>query len=70
MYSFSSRDDTIVFDEPLYAHYLNKSIAFSYLDEKIINNNQKIQVEINGNFYNCEILKNPLYDPDGIKMRS
>ncbi len=53
-----------------YAHYLNKSIAFSYLDEKIINNNQKIQVEINGNFYNCEILKNPLYDPDGIKMRS
>ena len=53
-----------------YAHYLNKSIAFSYLDEKIINNDQKIQVEINGNFYNCEILKNPLYDPDGIKMRS
>ena len=25
MYSFRSRPDTIVFDEPLYAHYLNVS---------------------------------------------
>ena len=32
--------------------------------------NEKFQVEINGNFYNTTIIKEPLYDPRGIKMRS
>jgi len=27
-------------------------------------------VEINGDFYNCSVIKEPLYDPSGIKMRS
>ncbi len=53
-----------------FAHYVNKSIAFSYLDKKIISFNEKFQVEINGNFYNCSIIKEPLYDPHGTKMRS
>ena len=30
MYSFAQREDTKVFDEPLYAHYLSKSDAHSY----------------------------------------
>lgn len=30
MYSFAQRDDTKVFDEPLYAHYLSNSEARSY----------------------------------------
>ena len=29
-----------------------------------------IQVEINGDFFNCSIIKEPLYDPTGQKMRS
>src|SRR5688500_20271620 len=30
MYSFAQRDDTSVFDEPLYAHYLSKTPARQY----------------------------------------
>lgn len=30
MYAFAQRNDTTVFDEPLYAHYLSKSPAYDY----------------------------------------
>ena len=30
MYSFAQREDTLVFDEPLYAHYLNQTKANQY----------------------------------------
>ena len=30
----------------------------------------RIQVEINGDLFNCSIIKEPLYDPSGEKMRS
>jgi len=53
-----------------FAHYVKKSIAYSYLDEEIIKTNSKFKVEINGNFYKCSIIKKPLYDPRGTKMRS
>ena len=53
-----------------YAHYVKKSIAYSYLDEAICKSNEKFQVEINGDFYDCSIIKQPLYDPKGLKMRS
>ena len=53
-----------------FAHHVKKSVAYSYLDEEILKTNEKFQVEINGNFYNCSIIKEPLYDPRGTKMRS
>ena len=53
-----------------FAHYVNKSIAYSYLYEEILKSNEKFQVEINGNFYNCSIIKEALYDPTGERMRS
>jgi dimethylglycine dehydrogenase len=53
-----------------FAHYVKKSIAYSYLDKETSKSNEKFQVEINGDFYNCSIIKNPLYDPLGTKMRS
>jgi len=53
-----------------FAHHVKKSVAYSYLDEEILKTNEKFQVEINGNFYNSTIIKEPLYDPRGIKMRS
>ena len=53
-----------------FAHYVNKSIAYSYLDEETLKSNEKFQVEINGNFYNCSIIKEALYDPTGERMRS
>lgn len=53
-----------------YAHYVKKSIAYSYLDKEISKSNEKFKVEINGDFYNCSVIKDPLYDPLGTKMRS
>ena len=35
-----------------FAHYVKKSIAYSYLNEEILKTNEKFQVEINGKFYN------------------
>ena len=53
-----------------FAHHVKKSVAYSYLDAEILKTNEKFQVEINGNFYNSTIIKEPLYDPRGTKMRS
>ena len=53
-----------------FAHYVKKSIAYSYLSEEILKTNSKFKVEINGDFYDCSIIKEPLYDPRGTKMRS
>ena len=53
-----------------FAHYVKKSIAYSYLDKEILKTNEKLKVEINGDFYDCSIIKEPLYDPHGTKMRS
>lgn len=38
MYSFAQRDDMIVVDEPLYAHYLSKTDVYHSGREEIINN--------------------------------
>ena len=53
-----------------FAHFVNKSVAFTFIDQKNINSENKIQVEINGDLFNCSIIKEPLYDPSGQKMRS
>ena len=53
-----------------FAHFVNKSVAFSYLNTKELNSEKGIQVEINGDLFNCAIIKEPLYDPSGQKMRS
>ena len=53
-----------------FAHFVNKSVAFSYLDQNELKSDKGIQVEINGDFFNCSIIKKPLYDPTGQKMRS
>ena len=52
-----------------FAHFVNKSVAFSYLDQKNLSSEDGIQVEINGDLFNCSIIKEPLYDPSGEKMR-
>ena len=35
-----------------------------------INYDNKIQIEINGDLFNCSLIKDSLYDPTGQKMRS
>ena len=53
-----------------FAHFVNKSVAFSYVDQNELKSKKGIQVEINGDFFNCSMIKEPLYDPTGQKMRS
>jgi dimethylglycine dehydrogenase len=53
-----------------FAHYVNKSVAFTFLDQNKINHDNKIQIEINGDLFNCSLIKDSLYDPTGQKMRS
>jgi len=53
-----------------FVHHVKKSVAYSYLDEKILKTNEKFHFEINGKFYNLTFIKKPLYDPSEIKMRS
>ena len=53
-----------------FAHFVNKSVAFSYVDQNEIKSEKGIQVEINGDLFNCSIIKEPLYDSSGQKMRS
>jgi dimethylglycine dehydrogenase len=53
-----------------FAHYVNKSVAFTFLDQNKINYDNKIQIEINGDLFNCSLIKDSLYDPTGQKMRS
>ena len=53
-----------------FAHFVNKSVAFSYVNENEAKSEKGIQVEINGDLFNCSIIKEPLYDPSGQKMRS
>ena len=52
-----------------FGHYVDKSIAFAYLDTGLLNSNDNIQVEINGDFYNAVIINEPCYDKNGEKMR-
>ena len=40
------------------------------LNKENLSKNDSLKVEINGNFYNALILNEPLYDKDGLKMRS
>ena len=53
-----------------FAHFVNKSVAFTYLNKDKINKENKIQIEINGDLFNCSLINEPLYDPSGQKMRS
>jgi len=53
-----------------FAHYVGKSIAYAYLDKNILKSKEKFQVEINGTFYDCSVIKEALYDPKGERMRS
>ena len=40
------------------------------INKNEIQNEKGIQVEINGDLFNCSVIKEPLYDPSGQKMRS
>ena len=53
-----------------YAHHVQKSMALGYVPTDLAKGGQKLKVEINGEMYDAEIQGQPLYDPNGGRMRS
>ena len=53
-----------------YAHHVQKSIAMGYLPIEIAKKDTRLEIEINGKYYSASVIKEPLYDPSGSKMRS
>ena len=53
-----------------YSHHVKKSMAMGYVPLNLSKNNDELEIEINGNFYKATIKSEPLYDPEGKRMRS
>ena len=53
-----------------YAHYIKKSIALGYVPTELVNQGNKFEVELLGEFVPATLVPEPLYDPSGSKMRS
>ena len=53
-----------------YAHHMGKSMAMAYVETEYATPGTVLDVEILGEFYPIKILGEPLYDPEGRKMRS
>ena len=52
-----------------YADYVKKSLAFGYIPIELSKENTNLEVEINGILYPAKIIREPLYDPKGRKMK-
>lgn len=53
-----------------YGHHVGKSLAMAYVDSEPLEGGAKLQVEILGEMYDLSVQDQPLYDPEGLKMRS
>ena len=52
-----------------YGHFVEKSLAMTYLPVGLLEADASLEVEILGEFYKASIVSQPLYDPTGAKMR-
>jgi len=53
-----------------YAHHMGQSMAMAYVETEYATPGTVMDVEILGEFYPIRVLGEPLYDPEGRKMRS
>ena len=53
-----------------YAHHVGRSMAMGYVPTELSAGGQRLEVEILGQMYSAEVQSAPLYDPEGLKMRS
>ena len=53
-----------------YAHHVGKSMAMGYVETQHSKAGTQVEVEIIGDMYLAEIQGAPLYDPEGLRMRS
>jgi dimethylglycine dehydrogenase len=52
-----------------YAHHIGRSMALGYIPVELVEEGQKLEVEINGTMYPAIVHLDPLYDPSGDKAR-
>ena len=52
-----------------YAHYSKKSVAIGFLPLSLIEQGQQVQIEILGDMRPTTLISEPLFDPDGKRMR-
>jgi dimethylglycine dehydrogenase len=52
-----------------YAHWVGKSMALGYVPIALAADGTELQVEILGTLYPARVTAQPLYDPEGTKMR-
>ncbi|MFT5656752.1 MAG: dimethylglycine dehydrogenase [Gammaproteobacteria bacterium] len=52
-----------------YAHYVKQSMAMGYVPTELATAGTELEIEINGEMYAAKVIDQPLYDPDGTKMR-
>lgn len=53
-----------------YAHYVGRSMALGYIPTGLASTGNAFEVELLGNWIPAKLVPEPLYDPDGSKMRS
>ena len=53
-----------------YAHHVGKSMAMGYVSSEHAVAGSQLDVEILGEMYKADVQAAPLYDPEGLKMRS
>ena len=53
-----------------YAHHVGQSMAMGYVATEFAAPGTTLQVEILGRLYDAEVLSGPIYDANGVYMRS
>jgi dimethylglycine dehydrogenase len=53
-----------------YAHHTKKSMAMGYVPIDCANDGTELEIELLGDFYKASVVARPVYDPDGMRMRS
>lgn len=52
-----------------YAHGVGRSVALGYVPPDLAAGGAAFEIEINGGFYPAAVCAEPLYDPQGARMR-
>ena len=53
-----------------YAHHVKMSMAMGYVPIGCANDGTELEIELLGDFYKAYVVARPVYDPDGLRMRS
>ncbi|MET0914481.1 MAG: glycine cleavage T C-terminal barrel domain-containing protein, partial [Acidimicrobiales bacterium] len=51
-------------------HRVRRSIAFAYLPADQADLGRRVEVEVFGEWIGAEVVKDPVYDPEGLRIRA